>query len=99
MCSHLRVSYNCRQPKQGDQKGHREKDQSHPFHGFFLLLMCGSTDGHELIIRLTALFLKVSWWSFWPSRCLRCKTIRFADYVTNRSEERRVGKECRSRWS
>ena len=23
----------------------------------------------------------------------------FEDYMTNRSEERRVGKECRSRWS
>ena len=28
-----------------------------------------------------------------------CVTVRNEDYVNQRSEERRVGKECRSRWS
>ena len=33
------------------------------------------------------------------SRCLRCKNPRCVAACPVRSEERRVGKECRSRWS
>src|SRR2546429_5154136 len=33
-------------------------------------------------------------WGFFETRCLRC-----SESATYRSEERRVGKECRSRWS
>ena len=34
----------------------------------------------------------------WPYAIEQSKT-QIADWLANRSEERRVGKECRSRWS
>ena len=38
-------------------------------------------------------------WAYWQNRMNRASLVMLAEEGIIRSEERRVGKECRSRWS
>src|SRR5439155_9081443 len=76
---------------------------------FFFQAEDGIRDGHVTGVQTCALpiFLRLSWSQhrrrrsefFWKRWANSCRTTKTNHPVQWRSEERRVGKECRSRWS
>ena len=67
------------------------------------LMFAAALFKHLTLVRMLSLLLRISLFdmfeyfaSFYPADAL--KNLKYLD-LTGRSEERRVGKECRSRWS
>ena len=57
----------------------------------------GADRHHEDVAFIRAADVVVARW--WGGRLLRSRGLLWIGGLTTRSEERRVGKECRSRWS
>src|SRR5215208_8102304 len=66
---------------------------------FFFQAEDGIRDGHVTGVQTCALPISPTWSGACSSATRSRPSIRVESASSSRSEERRVGKECRSRWS